>query len=164
MSDQTERNTFASMVLILVKRLGTRSAADITDSLLPRLYPKTKKASEGEGCFAFFRSGVMAAVRREAQQLPDPNQRDFAQLHSGLMPYVRELGKRAYFVPELNDNITVPELIDTLELLDSARKYMRLKGEQCLDEANRLDALYFAVLRERENAKAKAKAEPEPVQ
>lgn len=150
------RVTLASAVHNLVVRLQTRSAADITDRLLPRLYPNTQKASAGEGCNAYFRSGVMNAVRGVIANMPDPNQGDFEQVHPGLLPYARTLRKKAYYVPELHEYVTISELLTTLELLDSARKHERKKGEETIAEAERLDALYFA-------AKRMAKApEPEP--
>ena len=41
--------------------------------------------------------------------------------------------------------VAIPALIAEPELLDDARRFMRRKGKECLDEADRLDALYVAV-------------------
>ena len=49
-------------------------------------------------------------------------------------------------MPERDEEVSVRELIADPAQLDAARRFMRLKGMQCLDEADRLDRLYEAVM------------------
>ena len=69
------------------------------------------------------------------------------------MPLIKRLQRPSYFVPELDTEIPVAELIAEPLHLDAARRFMRGKGMECLAEADRLDRLYQAVSEKAEGAR-----------
>ena len=60
-------------------------------------------------------------------------------------PLMKDLRSKTYFVEGAAEYVAIPDLIAEPELLDDARRFMRRKGKECLDEADRLDALFAAV-------------------
>ena len=59
---------------------------------------------------------------------------------------MQDLRSKSYFVESAEEYVLIPDLIAEPPLLDDARRFMRQKGKECLDEADRLDALYAAVI------------------
>lgn len=140
--------TFPVMVQALIAELRTRNPATITKALISRLYPNTVQAAQDEGALKFFETGVKSGVRSEVNKLPpDDEQRHMAEIFPDLFPYISVLKRGTYFVPEVAEYVTISELIEAPEMLDSARKYLRQHGLDTLEEATRLDDLYQAVVR-----------------
>lgn len=138
---------FVSLVWSAAIRVGL-SAPRITDHILKALFPRTAAAAEDEGAYSMLRNGVKSAVSdviRKSKPATD-DQIDFAELSADFADLVRPLGSKTYFVEQLGEQVPVGELIDNPSLLDDARKFMRRKGIECLEEAARLDALYLAVV------------------
>lgn len=130
-----------------------RNAPRIVDYILKSLFPNTANAAEVEGAARIFRNGCIAEVKRELHKWGNGSaQAHFGEIHESFLPHVRALQRPSYFVPELDEEVPVRELIADPAQLDSARRFMRLKGMQCLDEAERLDRLYEAVMGEGDGA------------
>lgn len=124
------------------------NAGRIADEVMERAFPETVGAAVHEGCDLMLRIGVLNAVKSYIRKPgADTRQRTFEDVHPDLMPHVKKLGAVAYFVPRLNggEHVNVPDLIARPADLDAARKFMRLKGEETLHEADLLDELYEAV-------------------
>lgn len=124
------------------------NAGRITDEVMERAFPETVGAALQEGCDLMLREGVLNAVKDYIRKPgKDTRQRTFEDVHPDLMPHVKKLGAVAYYVPRLNggEHVSVPDLIASPTDLDAARKFMRLKGEETLHEADLLDELYEAV-------------------
>jgi hypothetical protein len=140
--------TFPSMVQALIVEMQTRNPSVIANGIIERLYPETARAAQTEGAIKFFQNGVKAGVRNEVTKLPrSDEQQHMAELYPDLFPYVAELRRGTYYVPETSEYVTVAELIDSPTMLDSARKYLRQHGLDTIEEAGRLDELYKAVSR-----------------
>ncbi|MEM9524585.1 MAG: hypothetical protein AAF982_11490 [Pseudomonadota bacterium] len=62
------------------------------------------------------------------------------------MPIAARLGSTAYFVPSIDggEYRSVPELCAGLRAMDAARKFMRQKGKETIQEADILDELHCA--------------------
>lgn len=124
------------------------NAGRITDEVMEAAFPETVGSALTEGCDLMLREGVLNAVKLYIKKPPaDERQRTFNDVAPDLMPHVKKLGNAAYWVPRLNggEHVSVPDLIARPADLDAARKYMRLKGEETLHEADLLDELYEAV-------------------
>jgi len=61
-------------------------------------------------------------------------------------PIVEKLNNRSYYVESLEQYLPIEALVADPPRLDEARALLRRKGEQCLQEAQRLDVLYESVL------------------
>jgi hypothetical protein len=117
------------------------------------MFPKTLAAAETEGGDKMFRAGVIGEIKRIVREKDggdDEQQGHFGEIDESFRPLVEALGKSSYYVEQIGVHLTVSELIDDPDLLDDARRYMRRKGDECHAEANRLDALYRAVVAKRE--------------
>jgi hypothetical protein len=124
------------------------NAGRITDEVLEAAFPETFGTAMTEGCDLMLREGVLNAVKAYIKRPPaSDRQRTFEDVVPGLMSHVKKLGNAAYWVPRLNggEHVSVPDLIACPADLDAARKFMRLKGEETLHEADLLDELYEAV-------------------
>lgn len=128
-------------------RLG-RNAGKIVDDILDESFPETCAAARGEGADNLLRKGAVAWVREAlgAGEPEDSEQLDFALICGDFAGEVKALSKGAYFVPSLDVFVPVARLIAEPALLDEARRFTREKGQQTLAEADRLDALYEAVM------------------
>ena len=68
----------------------------------------------------------------------DPSiQGDFADIDPQFRSLVDALRNVAYHVPSRDEHVPVAELIAKPALLDDARRFMRQKGQECIDEADR---------------------------
>ena len=124
-----------------------RSAPRIVDHILRAVFPKTTTAAEAEGASGMLRTGCIAEVKRVLHSVRNgAGQSDFGEIDATFQSFVRRLQRPSYFVPERDEEVSVRELIADPAQLDAARRFMRLKGMQCLDEADRLDRLYEAVM------------------
>ena len=127
-------------------RIG-RSAPRIVDHILRSVFPNTTDAAETEGAARILRNGCIAEVKRVLHHSRNgTGQSDFGEVDASFLPLIRSLQRPSYFVPERDEEVSVRELIADPAQLDAARRFMRLKGMQCLDEADRLDRLYEAVM------------------
>ncbi len=123
------------------------SPAKVTDDIIEKAFPQTFNAAMTEGCDRMFREGVVNFVKGYIRKPPaDDRQRTFNDIDENLLPRVEPLGSVAYWVPSLTGGefVSVPDLCHDITKLDAARKFMRLKGDETLIEADKLDALYFA--------------------
>ena len=122
------------------EKVGTNPGR-IADEIMDRAFPETVGAALSEGCEL---KAVKSYIRKPGK---DTRQRTFEDVHPDLMPHVKKLGAVAYYVPRLDggEHVSVPDLIAKPADLDAARKFMRLKGEETLHEADLLDELYEAV-------------------
>lgn len=137
---------FTHHVWEAVDRVG-RSAPRVVDHILKSLFPNTIDAAESEGASRMLRNGCIAEVKRVLHRLGNADdQVDFREIDPSFLPLVRSLQRPSYFVPARDEEVPVRELIADPAQLDAARRFMRLKGMQCLDEADRLDRLYDAVM------------------
>lgn len=122
-------------------------APKVTDAIIDAAFPETVAASMAEGCDRMLRDGVMKAVKSYIRKpKKDSRQRTFEDIAPELLPLVEPLGSVAYFVPGVTggEYVSVPDLCHDKDAMDAARKYMRLKGEETLSEADKLDQLYYA--------------------
>jgi hypothetical protein len=139
---------FAQLVWEAVPIVG-RSAPRITDYVFGKAFPETVKSAEAEGAMKLLRNGGIVEVKRVFRTAPEGNgQSDFGQIDASFKPYVQSLQRPSYFVPELEEEVLVAELICEPAYLDSARRFMRKKGVECLAEARRLDELYRVVVKD----------------
>ena len=125
------------------------SAAKVTDAVIEEAFPDTTEASITEGCDRMFREGVLTAVKRYIRKPPaDDRNLSFNDIDPDFLPIAQRLQSTAYFVPDETggQHISIPELCSNLSALDKARKFMRLKGNETLSEADTMDTLYFAIL------------------
>lgn len=124
------------------------NAPKITNDIIARAFPETVMAAETEGCDRMLRTGVKDAVQKYIRKPgQDTRQRSFADIDPEILPLVEPLGSVAYFVPSDTggEYVGVPDLCHDREKLDAARKFMRVKGEETLAEADRLDQLFLAI-------------------
>jgi hypothetical protein len=137
--------TFAIYVWDAADHVG-RSAPRIVDAILNDVFPATSDAAETEGATKILRKGCIAEVKRILHTVRQTDgQTDFEQIDPSFMPLIRRLQRPSYFVPELDVEVPVSQLIAEPVHLDAARHFMRGKGMECLAEADRLDRLYQAV-------------------
>lgn len=125
-------------------RVGN-NAPKVADAILESVFPRTCSAAHDEGAFTILRRGFIGHVSKILKSYPDDKQRDFAQIAEEFGPFVKELKSASYYVESAQELVSVADLISDPALLDDARKYMRRKGQECFDEARRLDELYYAV-------------------
>lgn len=141
---------FATMVWEAKRRLGS-NAIRIADDLITRAFPKTVEEASHEGADKMLRSGVISEVKRIlTKNIDDDDTIDMSTIEPSFGEIVARLKKGKYFVEEangepVNEYVSVSDLIADPTMLDSARKLMRRKGEECLAEAKVLDELYEAV-------------------
>lgn len=141
---------FHEVVWRLAAQIGSRNAAKVTEILLKEHFPKTTEEAGYEGAIGPFRNGVKAAVTSVFKKVPGPSEQfDFGDLYEEFWTEIEPLRSRSYYVEEIGDYVSVPLLIENPEMLDDARKHMRRKGKEVLDEADRIDALFKAVMRKR---------------
>lgn len=141
-----QQPNFATHVWHAAARLG-RSAPRIVDDILREVFPATSEAAETEGAAKILRTGCISEVKRVLRAVPqDEQQAGFDEIDASFRPYVEPLQRPSYYVPEREEEVPVAELIAAPDELDSARRFMRRKGMECLAEADRLDLLYQAVV------------------
>ena len=136
---------FAERVWEIAARLGN-NAPRIADDIMGTAFPLTCSQARAEGALRMLRTGIISEVKRILRNHDEGlGQTDFAEICEGFAPLVKELRSKSYFVESAEEYVGIPDLIADPELLDDARHFMRRKGKECLDEADRLDALYAAV-------------------
>lgn len=147
-----QRAEFEAHVWKTVRRTG-RSAPTIANEIIGEFFPETLGAAEKEGADKMLRNGVIAFIKRiireKDKERPDAATIDMAEIEPSFRPYVEALDDDAYYVEQCESHLTVRELIDDPALLDDARKFMRKKGDECHAKADKLDALYEAVMARR---------------
>lgn len=125
------------------------NAPKITNDIIGAAFPETVAASETEGCDKMFRAGVKDAVSKYIRKpSADVRQRSFDDINPAFLPLVERLGSVAYYVPAevgVGEYVGIPDLCFDASKLDAARKFMRMKGEETLAEADRLDDLFEAI-------------------
>ena len=136
---------FVEMVWGAASIVG-RSAPRVTDHILQDVFPETVEAAGNEGAFSMLRQGVIGTVTKILRgAAPDERQMDFASIDPRFQSICAELKSQAYYVEAIGEQVAVADLIADPQMLDDARKFMRQKGLECLEEASRLDRLYNAV-------------------
>ena len=137
---------FGDYVWDAAVRVG-RSAPRIVDAILSDVFPVTSEVAEAEGAAKMLRNGCISAVKWVLRRPRGIDaQADYAKLDPSFTPLVNRLRRPSYFVPELDVEVPVAELIDEPLYLDAAYRFMRRKGMECLAEADRLGRLYQAVI------------------
>lgn len=137
-----KRQALVELVFEIAARVGG-SAPRITDELLPIQGPLTMKAATAEGLDTCLREGVERFVKRVIRTAPSETAQ--TEFDPDILPYAKKLKSHAYYVEAREEHVSVADLIKDPHMLDDARKYMRRKGEECIEEADRLDQLYFAL-------------------
>ena len=151
-------SAFAERVWEIAARLGN-NAPKIADDVMGTAFPLTCSQARAEGALRMLRTGIISEVKRVLRNRDDGlGQADFAEFYEGFAPLIKELRSKSYFVESAEEYVGVPDLIADPDLLDDARRFLRRKGRECLDEADRLDALYAAVT---SNASSRATARQE---
>lgn len=128
-------------------RLDTRNAPRIADDLLATYCPESKAATERDGLAVILRRGLVDHVTRILKGANDDDgQIDLSEIEPTYVPLVRALKSKSYYVESLAEQVPVARLIAAPALLDDARRFMRRKGAECIEEARRLDDLYAAII------------------
>lgn len=136
---------FVTAVWTCARRVGMKPPL-VANAIIRELFPRTDDASHEEGADNMFRRGVVEAVRQELKRQPAaPSQTDFGSIDPAFSTVASKLKHYAYYVEKREALLPVAELIASPDLLDDARKYLRRKGMETLEEADRLDELYEAV-------------------
>ncbi len=136
---------FAERVWEVASQLGN-NAPKIADDMMEDAFPLTCNQARQEGALRMLRTGIITEVKRILRTQDDAvGQADFAEVCESFAPLVKDLRSKSYFVESAAEYVAIPHLIAEPELLDDARRFMRRKGKECLDEADRLDALFVAV-------------------
>jgi len=136
---------FTERVWEVASQLGN-NAPKIADDMMEDAFPLTCTQARQEGALRMLRTGIITEVKRILRTQGDAvGQADFADVCEAFAPLVKDLRSKSYFVESAEEYVAIPDLIAEPALLDDARKFMRRKGKECLDEADRLDALYAAV-------------------
>lgn len=146
---------FITLVWLTAEKIG-RNAPAIADQILHKAFPRTYSPAVEEGAIKFLRRGAVDAIRNilkhggeddDATPGEDesPAVRDLWENDPIFAPIAKKLKSRRYFVEQQAEYRTVDELIAEPSDLDDARKLMRRKGVECLEEANVLDELFEAV-------------------
>lgn len=118
----------------------------ITDAILAEHFPRTQAEAQVEGVEKLLRNGLLFEVKRILRtNCGDDRQTDFGEIDAAFRPFVHALKRPSYWVESREELVSVAVLIESPVLLDDARQFMRRKGNECLDEATRLDALWLAV-------------------
>lgn len=137
---------FAERVWGVAFQLGN-NAPKIADDMMEAAFPLTCTQARQEGALRMLRTGIITEVKRILRTQEDAvGQVDFADICEAFAPLVKDLRSKSYFVESAEEYVAIPELVAEPALLDDARRFMRRKGKECLDEADRLDALYAAVV------------------
>jgi len=137
---------FAASVWEIASRLGN-NAPKIADDIMEGAFPLTCSRARQEGALRMLRTGIIAEVKRILRNQDDAmGQGDFSDVSETFGPLVRALRSKTYFVESAQEYVGIPALIAEPDVLDDARRFMRRKGIECLAEADRLDALYAAVV------------------
>jgi hypothetical protein len=138
-------SNFHDLVWAAAARVG-RNAPKVVDEIMREAFPMTLSAAEHEGADRLFRIGLVSEAKRILRAVGEEDgQSDFSNINPQFKHLVRDLKSKSYFVEEIGEYCSVAELVADSDLLDDARKFMRRKGNECLEEAKRLDALYAAV-------------------
>lgn len=138
-------SNFAELVWDASHRLGS-SATRIADEIIATAFPKTVEEAGHEGADKMLRHGVVAEVKRILTRTSDADgQIDMSSIDKSFGEIVGRLKKGKYFVEELDEYVSVADLIKNPEYLGSARDLMLRKGEECLAEARTLGELYDAI-------------------
>jgi len=136
---------FTERVWEVASQLGN-NAPKIADDMMEDAFPLTCTQARQEGALRMLRTGIITEVKRILRTQGDAvGQADFADVCEAFAPLVKDLRSKSYFVESAEEYVAIPDLIAEPALLDDARRFMRRKGKECLDEADRLDALYAAV-------------------
>ena len=136
---------FTERVWEVASQLGN-NAPKIADDMIEDAFPLTCTQARQEGALRMLRTGIITEVKRILRTQGDAvGQADFADVCEAFAPLVKDLRSKSYFVESAEEYVAIPDLIAEPALLDDARRFMRRKGKECLDEADRLDALYAAV-------------------
>ena len=136
---------FAERVWDVASQLGN-NAPKIADDMMEDAFPLTCSQARQEGALRMLRTGIITEVKRILRTQDEAvGQADFSDLCESFAPLVKDLRSKSYFVESAAEYVAIPHLIAEPELLDDARRFMRRKGKECLDEADRLDALHAAV-------------------
>lgn len=136
---------FTDLVWAAAAKIG-KNRARVADEILKQAFPRTCEAADHEGADKMLRTGVILEIGRILRGgEPDADQHDFSEIDAKFLPLVKGLRSRSYFVEAAEEYVAVADLINDPAQLDDARKHMRRKGMECLDEAQRLDRLYAAV-------------------
>ena len=136
----------ASMIRAAAQRIGM-NAPLVADDILSEAFPRTMAEAEGEGASSYLRAGFVTAVKRVLRTgASDPRQHDFEQVAECFRPFVRGLRQDSYYVEAQREYVSIVQLIVQPKLLDDARKHLRRKGDETIEEALRLDQLYEALV------------------
>ncbi|MBW6494540.1 MAG: hypothetical protein K0B16_08290 [Burkholderiaceae bacterium] len=136
---------FAEGVWEAASQLGN-NAPKIADDMMQTAFPLTCAQARQEGAMRMLRTGIITEVKRILRNQNDVlGQSDFSAISETFAPFVQDLRSKSYFVESAEEYVAIPDLIAEPDLLDDARRFMRRKGKECLNEADRLDALYVAV-------------------
>lgn len=136
---------FSERVWEVASQLGN-NAPKVADEMMEDAFPLTCTQARQEGALRMLRTGIITEVKRILRTQDDAvGQADFADVCKAFAPLVKGLRSKSYFVESAEEYVAIPDLIAEPALLDDARRFMRRKGKECLDEADRLDALYAAV-------------------
>ena len=136
---------FAERVWEIASQLGN-NAPKIADDMMGTAFPLTCTQARQEGALRMLRTGIITEVKRILRNQNDVlGQSDLSEICETFAPFVQDLRSKSYFVESAEEYVAIPDLIAEPDLLDDARRFMRRKGKECLDEADRLDALYVAV-------------------
>ncbi len=149
---------FAERVWEVASQLGS-NAPKIADDMMEAAFPLTCTQARQEGAMRMLRTGIITEVKRILRNRSDIlSQSDFSEICKTFTPFVQDLRSKSYFVESAEEYVAIPALIADPELLDDARRFMRRKGKECLDEADRLDALYAAVTTDDPDARQEVSA------
>jgi len=148
MTYKVDISSFFEMIDDARSRLGG-DGPKITNDIIAKAFPETVSAATDEGCDRMFREGVGRAVASYIRKPPlSKRQLTLNDVDPEFIPLIEDLGSDAYYVPAKaggGEYFSIPDLCHDKDMFNSARKFMRQKGEETLTEANRLDALFEAV-------------------
>ncbi|MGH6979514.1 MAG: hypothetical protein ACRED4_09515 [Brevundimonas sp.] len=141
----TSRADLTELIEEAVADLGA-SGPKIADRIIGIAYPETTEAAKKEGCETYLRRGLISHVSRYLRRSgAAPAQVDMSEVAPGFRPIAQRLKSAAYYVPSVEEYVTIGSLIGHPDRLNEARAFMRTKGVECLAEARTLDLLYEAV-------------------
>lgn len=148
----TSKPTLHDAILTASVKVGY-SAPRISDEIIAKVFPRGLKAIRKEGGETILRRGLIVHVNRILKGIaPQTSQGDFSDIDPQFHSVVKELHANTYTVPSLDVRVAVADLIRLPKYLDEARQYMRQKGFECIEEADRLDVLYGLVTKKRTRA------------
>lgn len=129
------------------------SAPGIADAVIGACYPETVKVSKREGAFALLRTGVVTFVRAYLKDGPHAVGADlvedpaFWDIEPGFQEVATLMTHSEYYVPSVRDFVSKGKLIAFPDLFREAKAFMRSKGEETIEEADRLDLAYETMMR-----------------